>query len=90
LESVLAGGNGDGGKQLRPDGGGTSSSAGERLAVATAGWNRLLTAMGSRFITFVHCVHSAFFYHISLISHYSPSKIWPILTSTASKVGLFS
>jgi hypothetical protein len=37
LESVLAGGNGDGGIQLRPDGGGASSSAGEKLAVATAG-----------------------------------------------------
>ncbi len=35
--SVLAGGNGDGGIQLRPVGGATSS-AGGRLAVVTAGW----------------------------------------------------
>ncbi len=35
--------------QLRPDGGGASSSAGERLAVVTAVRPRLWTAMGSRF-----------------------------------------
>jgi hypothetical protein len=34
---LLAGGNGDGGIQLRPDGGGASSSGRERLAVAAAG-----------------------------------------------------
>jgi hypothetical protein len=39
--SVQAGGNGDGGTQLRLDGGGASSSAGERLAVATAVRRRL-------------------------------------------------
>jgi hypothetical protein len=32
---VLAGGNSDGGTQLRPDGGGASSLAGKRLAGAT-------------------------------------------------------
>ncbi len=37
MESVLAGGNGDGGIQLRPDGGGASSLAGERLAVGIGG-----------------------------------------------------
>ncbi len=41
-----AGGNGDGGIQLRPDGGDVSSSAGERLAAAMAGRRRLLTVMG--------------------------------------------
>jgi hypothetical protein len=41
-----AGGNGDGGIQLRPDSGGVFSSAVERLAAATAGRRRLLTAMG--------------------------------------------
>ncbi len=50
MESVLAGGNGDGGIQLRPDGGGAFSSAGEQLAVATAVRHRLWTAMGSRFL----------------------------------------
>jgi hypothetical protein len=50
LESVLAGSNGDGSIQLRPDGSGASSSAG--LAVATAGRHRFLTAMGSRFTIF--------------------------------------
>ncbi len=53
LESVLAGGNGDGGIQLRPDGGGTSPSAGKRLVVATAGRHRFPTAMGSRLMIFV-------------------------------------
>jgi hypothetical protein len=53
LESVLAGSNGDGGIQLRLDGGGASSSAGEWLAVATAVRHRFLTVMGSRFIIFV-------------------------------------
>jgi hypothetical protein len=45
-----AGGNGDGGIQLRPDGGDASSSAVERLAGATAGRHRLLTAMGIKFV----------------------------------------
>ncbi len=36
LESVLAGGYGDGGIQLRPDDYGARPSAGKRLAVATA------------------------------------------------------
>ncbi len=45
-----AGGNGDGGIQLRLDSGDASSSAGERLAAATAGRHRLLTAMGSKFV----------------------------------------
>jgi hypothetical protein len=35
LESVLAGGYGDGGTQLRPDDSGARPSAGERLAAAT-------------------------------------------------------
>jgi hypothetical protein len=68
LESILASGNGDGGIQLRLDGGGASPSAGERLAVATAGRHRFPTAMGSRFIIFVRFVYSAFFYRFSLIS----------------------
>ncbi len=69
LESVLAGGNGDGGIQLRPDGGGAPPSAGKRLAVATAGRHWFLTAMGSKFVlfVFVRFVHSAFFYQFSLI-----------------------
>ncbi len=45
-----AGGNGDGGTQLRLDSGDASSSAGERLAAAMAGWYRLLAAMGSKFV----------------------------------------
>jgi hypothetical protein len=53
LESVLAGGNGDGGLQLRQDGGGATPSAEKRLAVATAGRHRFLTAMGSKFVLFV-------------------------------------
>ncbi len=53
MESVLAGSNGDGGIQLRPDGGGASSSAGEWLAVATAGWHQFPTAMGSRSMYFL-------------------------------------
>jgi hypothetical protein len=78
LESVLAGSNGNGGIQLPPDSGGASSSAGERLAVATAMWHRLWTAMGSRFTTFVHFVYSAFLYRI-LIRLYSAFLlyIWP-------------
>ncbi len=47
---VTAGGNGDGGIQLRPDSGGVFSSAGERLAAAMAGRRRLLTAMGLKFM----------------------------------------
>jgi hypothetical protein len=45
-----AGGNGNGGIQLRLDSGDASSSAGERLAAAMAGWQRLLTAMGYKFV----------------------------------------
>jgi hypothetical protein len=45
-----AGGNGDGGIQLRPDSGDVLSSAGERLAAAMAGRRRLLTAMGLKFM----------------------------------------
>jgi hypothetical protein len=76
LESVLAGGNGDGGIQLRPGGGGASSSAGERLAVATAEWHRLWTAMGSRFCTFDHLhsflkfLHSAPFTFCFFLSYF--------------------
>jgi hypothetical protein len=45
-----AGGNGDGGIQLRLDSGDASSLAGERLAAAMAGRHWLLTAMGSKFV----------------------------------------
>ncbi len=45
-----AGGNGDGGIQLRLDSGDASSSAGERLAAATAGRRWLLTTMGFKFV----------------------------------------
>ncbi len=45
-----AGGNGDGGIQLRLDSGDASSSAGERLAVATGGRRGLLKTMGSEFV----------------------------------------
>jgi hypothetical protein len=45
-----AGGNGDGGIQLRLDSGDASSSAGERLVAATAGRHRLVTAMGFKFV----------------------------------------
>ncbi len=45
-----AGGSGDGGTQLRLDSGDASSSAGERLAAAMAGWFWLLAAMGSKFV----------------------------------------
>ncbi len=51
LERVLAGGNGDSGIQLRPDGGGTSSSAGGRLAAATEEWHRFSTVMDSKFFS---------------------------------------
>ncbi len=62
-----AGGNGDGGIQLRLDSGDASSSAGERLAAATAGRHRLLLAMGSKSVfVFIRFVHSAFFYQFSL------------------------
>ncbi len=44
------GGNGDGGIQLRLDSGDASSSAGERLAVATGGGRGLLKTMGSEFV----------------------------------------
>jgi hypothetical protein len=46
----MAGGNGDGGIQLRLDSGDAPSSAGERLAAATARRHRLLTAMGFKFV----------------------------------------
>ncbi len=45
-----AGSYGDGGIQLRPDSGDVSSSAGERLAAATAGRRWLLTVMGLKFM----------------------------------------
>jgi hypothetical protein len=52
LESVLAGGNG--GIQSRPEGGGAPSSAGGRLAAATAERHWFLTVMVSIF-----CFNSA-------------------------------
>jgi hypothetical protein len=45
-----AGGNGDGGIQLRLDSGDASSSAGERLAAATAERHRILMAMGFQIV----------------------------------------
>jgi hypothetical protein len=48
-EASLAGGNGDGGIQLRPDNGGASSSAGGRAAAA---W-RLLHCDGFKILLFV-------------------------------------
>jgi hypothetical protein len=48
LERVLAGGNGDRGIQLRPDGGG-ASSAGGWLAAATEERHRFSTVMDSKF-----------------------------------------
>jgi hypothetical protein len=63
LESVLAGGNGDGGTQLRPDGGSASSLAGEQLAVAMVEQHWLSTALGSKFVIFVYIRP---FFHSSL------------------------
>ncbi len=45
-----AGGNGDGGIQLRLDSGDASSSAGERLAVAMGGRRGPLKTMGLEFV----------------------------------------
>jgi hypothetical protein len=92
LESVLAGGNRDGGIQLRPDGGGTSSSAGEQLAVTTAVRHWFPTAMGSRLIIFVRYIRPSHSLHVCLFS-YSISIIAQIRirpnSYTASKFGLF-
>ncbi len=62
-----AGGNGDGGIQLRPDSGDASSSAGERLAAAMAGRGWLLTTMGFKFV----CLQRGSFRTLAFLFMYS-------------------
>jgi hypothetical protein len=69
-------GPGDGGIQLRPNGGGASSSAGERLAVALAVRHRLQTVMGSRFTIFVYHNSPVVFRLIRLVSFIRISTLY--------------
>jgi hypothetical protein len=52
LERVLAGGNGDGGRQLQPDGGGAHPPAGKQLVMATAVGHRFSMTMDSKLLLF--------------------------------------
>jgi hypothetical protein len=60
-ESVLAGGNGDSGRQLRSDGGGARPSAGKWPAVAMAERLRFSMTMDSKLIMFTRIYISLIF-----------------------------